>query len=149
MLLKSLQLAYNENNESDSATNKIRLKIHDILDKGQNPRGNKASEVIRHSVLSEIAAYRSRQSGNPSHLWLDLPELRKMLEAGKVRFGALDHSPIEINEDFAVRAAHEAFVDQIILMFVDDQRITELDEVLVLTPASRVRYIKLNALRGC
>ena len=36
----------------------------------------------------------------------------------------------------------------IVLMFVDGIRRTDPDEVLALTPESRVRYIKLTALRG-
>jgi hypothetical protein len=110
---------------------------------------SKASDIIRESVLSEIAAYRARQPVNPAPIWLDLPQLSKMLDAGTVRFGALDLPVPEVDEDLAIRSANEAFVDQIILMFVDGRRITELDEVIDLTPDSLVRYLKLTALRGC
>ena len=110
---------------------------------------SKAGDIIHHSVASEIAAYRVRQAGNPPCVWLDLPQLKKMLEAGKARFGAPDIAVPEVSEDAVLRAAKEAFMDQIILMFVDGRQVRELDEVLELTPDSRVRYIKLTALRGC
>lgn len=108
----------------------------------------RVGELILHDVLSEIAAYRERQIGDPPSTWLDLPRLREKLALGTVRFGARDLPPPEIDADLAIRAALEALHDGIVLMFVDGVRRTDPDEVLALTPESRVRYIKLTALRG-
>lgn len=119
--------------------------IPDSLPSWPNP---KVEDVIRHSVSAEIAAYRKREPKDPGPIWLDLPQLQNMVQAGKVRFGSLDLPAPEIDENFVLRAANEAFKDQIVLMFIDENQVTKLDETLDLKPNSRVRYIKLTALRG-
>lgn len=119
--------------------------IPDSLPSWPNP---KVEDVIRHSVLAEIVAYREQEPNVPIPIWLDLPQLQKMVQAGKVRFGSLDLPSPEINEDYVLRAANEAFKDQIVLMFIDEKQVKKLDEILDLKPNSRVRYIKLNAIRA-
>lgn len=82
--------------------------------------------ILEHSLKHELDAYRRRQSAD-ARLWLDLPALKQALDSGTVGFGQRDSSPPPIDECFALRAAIEAVRDGIVMMFVDQQRILELD----------------------
>lgn len=106
------------------------------------------AELVSHAVRAGIAAYRRRGLGGPAAAWPDLPALDVALAAGAVRFGPRDLPPPEIDEAAAVRAALEAVRDGLVFVFVDGVRRRDPDEVLALTPESRVRYVKLAALRG-
>lgn len=105
-------------------------------------------ELIEHSVAEELGAYHDRMEHGHHPVWLDLPQLRQAIDAGSVRFGTRDLTPPKVDIGIALRAAIEAVEDGVVLMFVDEQRITRLGQALDLTPSSHVRYIKLTALRG-
>ena len=104
--------------------------------------------IVADSFSRELEAYRHRQQELASTVWLSLPQLEDALQAGAVRFGNPDLKPKPVDDRIALRAAIEAVEDGIVMMFVDQCRIRDLDKALSLTSESVVRYLKLTALRG-
>ncbi len=100
--------------------------------------------ILKISVEAELSGYRERQR----FLWLDLPALRESLEAGKASFDPGDLQPPFISLPKACRAAAGALKDGAVLMFVDDELVTDPDQLVELRRGSHVRYLRLFAQRG-
>lgn len=104
--------------------------------------------IVADSFARELASYRERHRHHDTPVWLDLPQLEEALQSGAVRFGSPDLAIKAIDDKLALRAAIEAVQDGIVLMFVDQLRVDDLDKPISLHSESIVRFIKLTALRG-
>lgn len=106
-----------------------------------------ARDLLHFDVDRELAAYRERQ--NPAELLLlDVEILAKAVSQGQVAFGKRDLPVPEIDETIARRAASEAVTDGVVLMFIDDAPVRDLDSTHGVTSESRVRYLRLHAQTG-
>ena len=108
-----------------------------------------ARDVIGEQVRSEVAAYLKRQRDKSVLQLLDPEEIERCLSAGKVKFGGGENLLSSVDLTGAVRAVEEAFVDGVVLMFLDGKKVLLLDERLDCAEASEVRYVRLASFRGC
>lgn len=108
----------------------------------------KASVLLEHGVREELIAYRERQNANAGFIFLEEEALAHALQTGAVSFGESGTAATEIQETIILRNAREAFIDGVILMFVDGRRVRSLDDHLNLSMESKVRYLRLYAIRG-
>lgn len=69
-----------------------------------------------------------------------------------VETGRYGHEPRNLPSapglDEAYARAVEAFTDELFFAFLDDVRITDLDEIVTIEPHSRLRLVRLVALTG-
>ena len=111
-----------------------------------NPAGR---DLIQQFIREEIAAYEDRQTKQEQEwIFLTESELEARLNTGNVAFGLRDARVPAIESEAAIRSAFEAFTDGIVLVFIDNTRITNLEEPLKLTKNSVARFVRLNSLRG-
>lgn len=108
-----------------------------------------ARDVIREQVQNEVAAYMGRQRDKGALQLLDPLEMERCIMAGKVKFGGDDDLPSAVDLPEALRAVEEAFLDGVVLMFLDGKKVLRLDEPLIFSEGSEVRYVRLAAFRGC
>lgn len=108
----------------------------------------KACRLLEHAVHEEVTAYRKRRDTNTQFIFLDETQLAAALQAGKVNFGENEVQREDVNEIVVLRNAREAFTDGVVLMFVDGRRVTDLNEELLLSEESKVRYVRIHAIRG-
>jgi hypothetical protein len=107
-----------------------------------------ARDLIRKSVLDEIAKAKAHTLAQASVVWLTEDELELALASGRANFGLAEEDSPPPDESFAVRTAFEAFGDGLVLMFVDGRRISDLDESLDISDDSDIRFQRLSAQRG-
>ena len=106
-----------------------------------------ARDLLHCDVDHELAAYQERQ--NPAELLLlDVETLAEAVSQGQVAFGKRDLPAPEIDDTIARRAASEAVTDGVVLMFIDDAPVRDLDSTHRVTSESRVRYLRLHAQTG-
>lgn len=77
----------------------------------------------------------------------DEGRLKPRMEVGRVVFGHT-YNPAAPDKDKAVETTIQGFKDGLIAVFVDDEQIESLDQVVVLTEQSVFTFIRLTFLAG-
>jgi hypothetical protein len=104
-------------------------------------------ELIVHVVRAEVAAFADRERRRRFVRILSPEQIDAGAAVGKVDSGGRDATPAPA-PDTAVAVALEAFGDGLYLVFVDDTEIDDLDALITVTPATRLRFVRLTALAG-
>ncbi|MBT2485176.1 MULTISPECIES: hypothetical protein [unclassified Microbacterium] len=103
--------------------------------------------LLRHLVETELARYSEHRSRSAVLQILTPADLARGVAVG--RYGREPRSlPAPPDAENALARAVEAFSDELFFAFLDDVRITGLDETLVIGPQSRLRLVRLVALTG-
>ena len=111
----------------------------------------KLRDLIAHVVINELSAFEKRQEARR----LDRVLSPKQIETGKAR-GKISPEgrdpklppPPKVDAADAVQTALEAFVDGLYLVVIDEREYRDLDEIVKLTPDSRLTFIRLTFLAG-
>lgn len=105
------------------------------------------ASLLQRLVAVEIGHAVQRQQQRRSILPLTLEELEAQLNVG--RAGVTDHPKAKrIDPARAKQVITDAFADGLILLFVDEQRCTRLDESVEVTPETRVMIVRRTMLTG-
>ncbi len=103
--------------------------------------------LLRILVQHELTAYAAHRSRSAMMRILTPAELVEGVETG--RYGREARAlPAPPNLDAAHARAVEAFTDELFFVFLDDVRITDLDDTLTIEPHTRLRLVRLVALTG-
>lgn len=103
--------------------------------------------LLRILVKHELAAYEAYRSRSAVLQILTPADLAKGVDTG--RYGREPRAvPAAPAFDDAYSRAVEAFTDELFFVFVDDERITDLDQIIRIEPQSRLRLVRLIALTG-
>ena len=102
--------------------------------------------VLTSVVEEQVRAYENRQAANSLLRILSPEEINQGRAAGKVDLG--DHAVQPIDPQQAIDTALLGFTDGLYFVFIDDQQIEQLDQVVTLNPDSRLKFIRLVALAG-
>lgn len=117
------------------------LTIHD-LDGRRSLR-----TLLRPLVAQGLATYDAHRSRAALLQILTPVDLVEGAETG--RYGREPRTlPAAPTLDVAYARAVEAFVDELFFAFLDDVRITDLDDIVTIEPHSRLRLVRLVALTG-
>lgn len=98
-------------------------------------------------TAAEMANSLQRQHSRRSILPLGLEAMERQLQAGRAGVADLP-KPGRIDPGRAVQVVTDAFVDGLILLFVDERRYTRLDESVEVKPESRVMIVRRTMLTG-
>ena len=110
--------------------------------------GQTLREVISTIVISEVNAFRKRQSDRQFLHVLTSQDIKDGAERGKVTMGLSEVAPQEVDNEAAISTALQAFEDGIFLVVLDDQEYRDLDAQVYLKPDSRITFIRLTLLAG-
>lgn len=105
------------------------------------------ASLLTHLVHAEVAAYQERQDRVGMLRVLTEPELDAGHAVGKISVAPQERSGT-INPDEATHTALTAFSDGLYYVFVDDQQIEQLSQLLTLRPDSTLLLLRLTALAG-
>jgi hypothetical protein len=104
-------------------------------------------DLLAHVVRGEVAAFGDRQELRRFVRVLSPDEIAAGAAAGKVDSGCrAPTGPVDV--EAAVATAIEAFADGLYLVLLDDDQVDDLDALVEVTPATRVRFVRLTALAG-
>ena len=103
--------------------------------------------LIGRIVSEEVEAFRRRQRDARFIRVLTERQIEEGARRGKVDPGGRDREQ-KVDEEHAIAAALQAFVDGLYLVFIDDEQHHELDHEVFLNPESRVRFVRLTMLAG-
>lgn len=104
-------------------------------------------DLITHVVLSEVEAFRDRQTKNRLQQVLSVSQIELGLSQGKVLSGGRDLDQ-QVDPQAAVANAIQAFEDGLYYVFLDDVQQEKLDMPVVLQSDSRLTFLRLVALVG-
>ena len=111
----------------------------------------KLRDLIEHVVINEVAAFEKRREAR----LLDRVLSPRQIDEGEVRGkispeGRGSKLPPQkpIDTASAVQTALEAFIDGLYLVVIDEQEYRDLDEIVHLTPDSKLTFIRLTFLAG-
>jgi len=100
-------------------------------------------------VRAEVAAFADRARLRSVLSVLTERSLADGLSAGAVRHGESEAArDADVDPDQAVAAALEAHQDGIFKVFIDDEPVDDLDQVVTIRPDSRLMFLRLVALAG-
>ncbi|HEX6776577.1 MAG TPA: hypothetical protein VF099_00175 [Ktedonobacterales bacterium] len=104
--------------------------------------------LIAAVVIDEVAEFHERQQQRRFVRVLTPEQLQQGAEAGKIDAGGQDEQPQMVDAQEAITTAQQAFEDGLYYVFVDEQRITALDQRVALHEGSHVLFLRLVALVG-
>lgn len=99
-------------------------------------------------VTNEVASFHERQEQRRFMRVLTPEQLQQGAETGKIDSGGQAEDPQTIDVQDAIAAAQQSFEDGLYYVFVDEQRITALDQRVALHEGSQVLFLRLVALVG-
>ena len=118
---------------------------HDVaLDLSDGPTGLR--DLIRAVVTAEVAGFTARAEHNSVVRVLTEAQIADGLHRGSVRSGGAPVQAVDV--DTAIRTALLAFEDGLYRVYVDDEPVLALDEVVVVGEQSRLLFLRLVALAG-
>lgn len=100
--------------------------------------------VVRH----EVKEFSERQEQRRFLRALTEREIAEGVAQGRVAAGDSDVPPQGVASEDAVATALQAFEDGIYLVVVDDDQKEDLDAEVLLSPESRVTFLRLTLLAG-
>ena len=100
-----------------------------------------AAEIIRARVLAEVRSYNDAPGGEFQGL-VQPEDSEKVLNGYRLR------KRHRLDPEAQCASALTAFESNGFFMLVDDQQVAELDQPIVITPDSRVTFVKLVPLVG-
>ena len=104
-------------------------------------------ELLHRLVHAEVAQASERQLKRRSILPFTLEELEQILLEG--RAGSADlPAPRMMGPNRAAQVVYDAFIDGLILLFVDERRCMRLDEAITAGPETRVMILRRTMLTG-
>lgn len=108
---------------------------------------NTLRQLIEHTVAWQIQKYKDRQEGNNGLAYL-LPEsIDDQAYTGKVSFGTINRDGMpDVAEASAV--ALTAYKDGLYRVFLNEQELEQLDELLPLEEGDELVFIRLTMLAG-
>lgn len=104
-------------------------------------------DFITRVVLDEVAAFKERQAQQRLIRVLTPDKIKQEAKKGKVTMGGQDLDQ-EVDPQAAVEIALQAFDDKLYFVFIDDEQLVGLDDVVHLKPDSQVTFLRLVALAG-
>jgi hypothetical protein len=104
-------------------------------------------QVIEAVVRAEVRAFRRRQHEGRLLQVLSPEQVRAGAARGKIAPGGRELDQ-QVDEDAAVGAALEAFRDGLYLLLIDGEEQRELDDLVAITPDSRLLFVRLSLLAG-
>lgn len=105
-------------------------------------------DVITSIVRSEVEAFRKRQSDRQFLKALTAAEIDVAAQSGKIVMGESEVPRQEVDPDFAIGTALQAFEDGLYLVIVDDEEQRDLDRQIYLQDDSRITFVRLTLLAG-
>ncbi|MEM7375186.1 MAG: hypothetical protein AAF587_41715 [Bacteroidota bacterium] len=103
--------------------------------------------ILTHIVKQQVQQFNKGREEKNLLSFLKADQIQEQATQGKVALGALSHTP-QADSDQAVEAVLQAFEDGIIAVFLDDQQLKRLDEIVQLTPDSLFTFLRLTFLAG-
>ena len=104
-------------------------------------------DLLAHVVTAEVAAFRERQEERKLLKALSASQIAEGVAKGKVEMGGRD-AEASVDESAAIATAIEAFTDGLYLVVLDDEEIKSIDQLVRVTPESRITFVRLAMLAG-
>lgn len=121
--------------------------VGDVLTVSELDGRHSLRSLLRPLVEQGLAAYEAHRSRSNLLQILTPVDLVEGAETG--RYGREPRVlPSAPSSEAAYARAVEAFDDELFFAFLDDVRITDLDEIVMIEPLSRLRLVRLVALTG-
>ena len=98
-------------------------------------------------VEQQVENYNSKTAGTNLLPFLSKDEMAAQAEIGKINFGSI-YNENKANILSAQESALQAFEDGLFGVFVDDNELKNLDDLINLTETSVVTFIRLTFLAG-
>lgn len=105
-------------------------------------------ELIEFVVRSEVAAFRERQTERQLLKALTAQQIQEGANAGKIEMGDSEIELQNVDEESAIEAALQAFIDGMYLVSIDETQYRDLDEQIFIRDETRVTFIRLTLLAG-
>ena len=104
-------------------------------------------ELIGHLIAHEVAAYHDRQDSHGALRVMTEQQLQDGAAQGRIQIAPQEKSGTVTVTD-ATHTALRSFQDGLYYVFVDDQQIEHLDQVVTLRDDSTLLLLRLTALAG-
>jgi hypothetical protein len=104
-------------------------------------------ELLYRLVRAEIERASDRQLKRSAILPISLEELERMLVEGRAGSAELP-KPARVDSKSAIEVILDAFMDGLILLFVDEHRCTRLNQSVEAKPETRVMIVRRTMLTG-
>ncbi len=98
-------------------------------------------------VGQQVEQYNSKTAGTNLLPFLSKDEMDTQTESGKINFGSI-YNENKASILLAQESALQAFVDGLFSVFVDDNELKSLNDLVNLTETSVVTFIRLTFLAG-
>jgi len=104
-------------------------------------------DLLAFIVRSEVEAFHERQEARRLTRVLSADEISRGVARGKVDAGGHDlNQKVDVAD--AIEVALQAFADGLFFVFVDEQQIERLDDLVHLQPETHILLMRLVALAG-
>lgn len=105
-------------------------------------------DLICRIVESEVASFTMRQQQRRLDRVLSAKDIDRGMEAGRVAPEGRSVSTESVDVDYAVGHALQAFEDGTYYVIIDDERMSDLDQQVMLADDSHVLFLRLVPLAG-
>ena len=117
------------------------LEIEDL------PSAPKLRHLIESVVKQQVRAFAQKQEEKPIIPLLLKEEIDHKTKTGKVGFGNI-YNDNKVDEQSAIDNALLAFQDGIYCVFIDDEQIEKLEQLVTVTNTSVIAFVRLTFLAG-
>ncbi len=115
----------------------------------------KLKDLIKEIVQNEVNEFQKKQKINENNQnsknnilnYLSPEEIEDKAQKGKVAIGEIKNKK-EVNLDEAIDTAILAFEDGIYYVFIDDEKIENIDDLIELKDSSELMFLRLTMLSG-
>jgi len=105
------------------------------------------TELIRAAVTGEVERFNASRTEPKLFAFLTPSEIQRQATDGKITFGEVENTD-EADLEAAVETALQAHADGVFLVFIDDDEVRSLTEVINLEEGSVVTFLRLTFLTG-
>jgi hypothetical protein len=98
-------------------------------------------------IQQQVGLYNTKEPEKSIINYLMPDEVEEQSKTGKVGFSII-YNENKVDPETAVKNALQAFEDGIYCVFIDDQQIDKLDDILNILPESVFSFIRLSFLAG-
>ncbi|ACK67559.1 conserved hypothetical protein [Rippkaea orientalis PCC 8801] len=105
------------------------------------------SDLLTYIVKSEVSAFRTRQEQRRLISVLSQEAINEGALRGKIDMGGKDYQQV-VDETEAIETALQGFEDGFYYVFIDDQQIESLEQLISLKEDSQLLFLRLVPLVG-
>ncbi|XMO86216.1 hypothetical protein AAFN75_15605 [Algibacter sp. AS12] len=108
---------------------------------------NDLKDLLVACVSSKVKDYNSKRENNQLLSFLTPSQIQEQSETGKIGFGDIANYNLA-DEQASIETAIQAYKDDMFLVFINDEEITDLNENISLTPDTNITFLRMTFLTG-